>query len=252
MKKSAYTPLAELSSPRCDLQNYLEDYVPVEHIGLAVDRLDHAARLGGFLPGVRITGYSGELDRETPTIVGNAGQDTAVAGLLRARQKPIVDADMHETSSILYRHRTPLDLHVNVTELSDRVSRSKGDKPLRNPAIWSGHLDDALAGGLRDAAWRHLVKSRPPIFEGALTTLMLGSDAANLAAGLGSGSLQQPEAARNVAISLVTLSIARLIHQRMLRGAANGTFYSAVPLWHVDRALAVSAATRMAPLARHI
>ena len=143
-----------------------------------------------------------------------------------------------------WRSRTSLTLQINTAELTQRVQDSG---PSRDPANWATHINSALALGLRDATWRHLVGRPLPKAETILTvSAMCGASITHIAAA--------PEIMSVVMSAgwagLFLPNIYRFIFTKgVLKRPLREAYFSLVPVMHFDRLAMVSGLSRAYRLA---
>jgi hypothetical protein len=257
MREQCFTPLTELPNEVCDLDSYIPEFAHPQQIGIDMARVQRLALLGGFRPAVRILGISDEQHNEAPMLVGYTADGTGYAAasrVARAQEDLLAKGTWQaDKSEDVYRARQDLTLGVRMSDLADVVQRTGA---ARNTAVWSEKLHIALSNGIRDAAWRHLVGDRPPLHESLITT-GVGMTSAIVYTVMTLPPTAHPEIGTSIKISLategvvLTVGFTALFRKMLSRSEEFGKgeyFGSLIPIWHIDRALAVSALSRVGKL----
>lgn len=246
------TPITEIPPAHCNLAETIPEYAQPEKIGLHIPRLGRVAAWGGFYRDqITIVGRPGETSSYNASIVGHDGQGHAMMGAVEAKAVDLVTG-IPGTRDTEWRSRASLQLHVNTSELAQRVQETG---PSRDPAQWAKHINNALAVGLRDAAWRHLAGKPLPRAETILTaSCASGAALANVITL--SAELDPHLMSAVMAIGVVsvlspnfyrTISFSSLLNRSLSEAC-----FSLVPIMHFDRLAIVSGLSRAYRFARVI
>jgi hypothetical protein len=226
----------------------IPEYAQPERILFNTQRIGRMAALGGFHGDVLISGYQGEATEYTPGVTGHGADGSAFASMVGSVKKaPLANVDMGAPDPLAHIQHD-LRLSVNTAELTDRLERQRAN--VRDPAAWASHLDRAVKEGLRDAAWQHMVRRRPPDFEKAISIVFGGILMAAPLFQIGEVSPAQTAGAFAAGYTGVLLvnnlgMMSGLLERRHVMTDVREGCYSMVPMWHVDRAAAVSVGTRL-------
>jgi hypothetical protein len=137
-------------------------------------------------------------------------------------------------------HHSPfLDLRVNTSEITQRLQHEKAN--VRDPAAWAPHLNAAIGDGLRTAAWKHMV--REPRFTEAIGPGGFLAVTSLINTELFSDPNYYPYA-------VMTFNALRGTSSLVARVPLREICWSLTPIVHPDRAIAVSALTRMRKLVK--
>ena len=231
----------------------IPDYAQPERILFNTRRIGRMAALGGFHGDVLISGYHGETTEYTPGITGQGADGSAFASMIGSVKKaPLADVGSAGFDPLGHIQHD-LRLRVNTAELTDRLERQHAN--VRDPHSWARHLDQALGEGLRHAAWAHMARKNPPNFEVAISLIFGGAlmsaplfDALKNSPSWTIGALSLGYAGTAFVNNLGVIQGLLQRHNDM--SALRDGCYSMVPMWHIDRAAAVSVGTRLGKLVK--
>jgi len=229
-----FIPVSQLRESHWALE--LPEFVDEGRIGLHVGRLGVAANLAGFKQEVQIIGFTGDTTGHDPMVVGSDSQGTAFMGAGAVKNARLTENEFTRTNEPRYTmHDSPfLEIGINTAEITQRLQYKNAS--LRDPAVWAPHLDQAVSEGLRHAAWKHMAGEANFMELIAPGGYMLASSIMDAEGFLAPGYWPHVILAMNM-----IRATSGLLHRVPMRELC----WSAIPVIHPDRALAVSALTRM-------
>ena len=246
----AFTPLHKLPNTLGSNVHWMVDelpgYVPVEQIGVAVDRIGRLARWSG----IGHLDIGSHYDRSTvdePGISGVFGNGTATASSAGVADKQrLFEAGAPGITNVNY----PIGhagVSLNMTEITDQVDSSEVPGSLRSAEVWSSALNTAIAGGIREVARDSLLRKQS-VGGKSILPLLVGYSALWTAAGI----QHAPEA-----VFVAGAAMQNLVNPAMIKMItrdkpikAPPRLFSALPGTHYDRLAAVDIAARVQTFVR--
>ena len=230
------------------------DYVPIDRIGVNVDRINYLSHLGG-LNHLLIDSRSGDTSSEQPEITGIDGQGNATAGMRLTKTK----VDM--SSAGVEKQKASRDnvyseyfwgqghISINSNELNKRVldaSRPEKAPSIRQPQVWANLLDKSLTKGITENAKQQLLGN-----VSGLSQFMLG---------IAIGDVVAPPTSYSVghlAEAFLKFSGESIIITSIVAYATGGHTLkerrlSLIPAYQLDRLFMVNAIARTTKLAKVI
>ncbi len=256
MATPEYIPLTDLEGSTLGSALSTYDLVPgrylAERIGVDAGRLGSIALRGGFESDVHLHAYYGKASQTNVVTMGNANQNTAVAGAVRTVPAEPSRGRFVSDKTVPFRSPTHLDLMINMSAVKERVTTSR--RPVREAATWAPHIDYEVRSGLQHAAWEHLVGTSPPFHELILNMVLAGASIGTSGVAL-DGVMHHPNF-HDLTPGYVT---AMYLGTVLLQGLAvdlykagfkkmhgqNNALRSVIPFAYVDRVARVSARTRL-------
>lgn len=254
-----YVPLSQLPETYSDTFRWdvhLPEYAPSDKIGLNIHYLGRLARLGGF-GHLRINSYTGDVTQtsiHTPSI----NQDGTVASTISASTtkaeswRTLIDGGkQQDIEEQFYSEWVWKDAQIslNTREIGQRVS--KRDPSYRDPHAWAYEINRALGGGIRHAAHENLLS--PP--SAATLVTYIGGTAVAFGATLLLLPMSSLHSPQDLALDLLKVTALNHLVARPLAGLIRGIpltqrRWSLLPIYHVDRDIAIQALSRTIPLVK--
>lgn len=259
MSRGVYIPLPEVAEHIGDQLGWsvgLPDYAPIEGIGVNLEKLSKLAHLGGF-GHLHVTGYAGELTKETPvmTSVDERGQATAGLGgaVVRAEVlKASVSPDLTPGSwdELLHAYQWPNGkLSININEIDSLVGKA-GD--LHDPKAWAEKLNKFVALGTRQITRKHLFTERSAKEKYAVVAPWIMPSFSVMQAIANDSPTYLPFAVLYLAGGTAFIHGARNMHARRHGLSRKDLRSSVFPGIQLDRILAVEALSRTSPLVKDL
>lgn len=228
------------------LAHLFSEHAPSDAVGIDMAALGTLARIGGFYEPVTIT--TGRQQRiEGMTVAGHdSGAAVAARGLFRAA--PLARSHLEDPKSLYDYAGKPRSYRSLAIEVDDSlVERVSSQGKIRDPSTWAREMDAAIKQGICSGAWRNLVRQPPYTLDGALFVggvSLLASDWFGEAVDSILPDIQLELPINGYTIVYGANLIGRAIHHVVGRLVGRDMIWSAVPGWHFDRAIAVSALAR--------
>ena len=231
-------PLAEYPG----LEHVVPEYVPP--LGIDTRRLGVMAALS-CIEEFSFKTERGESTSYDTKIVGHSG-GVAFGGASGVRKASRASSELQDRSDGIEERlfsachpMVPATITIGTEALKEAVGAQA-----RNPHEWAKHLNKAIGDGVNEAATQHLLKGA-----GGLEALMAAMGAST---GFWSFATEQAKVTplEAYAGSVSALMVIGLPGLLMGRRRLSRYCFSAVPVAHVDRLMAVKALTRLRPAVR--
>lgn len=167
MTKETLVPIQEavIYSRHMHVNLNLPSWVPTDHIGIDIKRVERLLDLGG----IEFLHVKGKGDEETtktvPTVIGSTESGSLFAGKMGASEQ-VPDYTLHSSSDSSYghfirnTHWSTVDLQINTAQVNQSI-RHAGEN-LKDPKPWAKKLDKIIRHGILNAGTKHLLTGFSP------------------------------------------------------------------------------------------
>lgn len=225
-----------------------------ERIGVNVALLGKLARLAGLgeLTIRESPDHGSKIDE--PSVVGTDARGNAFAGkAVSTRQAEPQSIHIHygtdDTIKLAYPDYWHPDgtIELNSQAIARAIAQQRDTNTLREPGKWADQLDSQIKSGVRDLAYRALVKDTP-LYQKLAFAASLGNAATWVAI---RGDIIGGVELYLFGSVLAQLTVAALAYYRQGLGPLEGR-WSLMPFMHADRAIATDGLTRILRIVKRL
>lgn len=252
-----YQPIGDVYP---ELARSLPECTPTEAIGVDVAAIGRLATVGGFYPDVQIRPGKKESPGGMPLAAMGDGVGVSVWRISQTVRPRATLADSSSQFNFhTYRYYRHLSVEVD-PELAEQVG---AQGKLYDSQAWARALDGDIKQTICNGVWKNLVKQPPVTLEAigwALGVRLLEAGTLNnIAYAMLDLAGVAPTSSRGVDLDAYSpgIYLGGYMTATLMKGLAAAierlwsgreVIWSAIPGWHLDRALAVSALARARPL----